>query len=409
MTDQPHPTDEQRDPAPEEQAAAPEPAPEPVTDEPPPPPPRRRSLAPIVFALGAVVIGFAVLFLFYFRGPADQPAGSGAQMAALPAQMQALSQQAQQLAARPAGQPERLAALTQQVEALAHRPAQAAPDLAPIEQRLAALEQRAQQQPAAPDLGPLEQRVAAIEQRVNALAEAAKRPAADQGALAALSQRVDSLAETLAPLPAEMARIDAVERKLEAQVAQQGSAQADTKALADRLDRQQAALDALQASVQKAEAGAARAARAARLQSALAALDAGRPLGPVPDAPPAVARFADQPPPTLAALRAEFPGVADAALAAGRPAEGKGFLDRVWTNAQRLVTVRQGDRVLVGDPAAGVIARARTALDDGDLAGAVQAMSALTGPPAQAVAGWLASAKALLAARAALLGMAGAA
>ena len=70
------------------------------------------------------------------------------------------------------------------------------------------------------------------------------------------------------------------------------------------------------------------------------------------------------------------------------------------------MTVRQGDRVLVGDSAAGVLARARNALDAGDLAGAVAAVSTLSGPPAAAMAGWRADAQAVLDARAGLAAMA---
>jgi hypothetical protein len=62
--------------------------------------------------------------------------------------------------------------------------------------------------------------------------------------------------------------------------------------------------------------------------------------------------------------------------------------------------------VLLGDPAAGVLARARTALDAGDLAAAVAAVSSLSGPPATAMAVWLADARALLQARAGLADMA---
>ncbi len=94
--------------------------------------------------------------------------------------------------------------------------------------------------------------------------------------------------------------------------------------------------------------------------------------------------------------------------AASQPSDQGGhFLDRVWTRAQGLLTVRQGDRVIVGDPAAGVIARARDDLDAGDLAGAVEAVSKLTGPAAQAMTNWVQSARSLLAARTALIGMAG--
>ena len=111
-----------------------------------------------------------------------------------------------------------------------------------------------------------------------------------------------------------------------------------------------------------------RTSRLARLQAAGAALAAGRPLGALPDAPPALARFATTAPPTEASLRLAFPAAAQAALAASRPdTAGKPFLDRLWTRTQALVTVRQGDKVIVGDPAGGVLAAARARLDAGDL------------------------------------------
>ena len=74
--------------------------------------------------------------------------------------------------------------------------------------------------------------------------------------------------------------------------------------------------------------------------------------------------------------------------------------------AQELLIVRQGDHVLVGNPAAGVLARAQEALDAGDLNGAIAAVESLSGPPRQAMDGWLADAKALADARAALADMA---
>ncbi len=78
------------------------------------------------------------------------------------------------------------------------------------------------------------------------------------------------------------------------------------------------------------------------------------------------------------------------------------MLDRLWTRAQMLVMLREGDRVIVGDPAAGVIARAREALLAGDLRGAVDALNKLNGPAAQAMASWKSRAQSLLDARAAL-------
>ncbi len=238
------------------------------------------------------------------------------------------------------------------------------PDLAPITGRVAALEQRQ-----GPSLAPLEARIAALE----------ARPLADSQ----LAGRIDALS----------ARADALETALRAM-------QSD---LVRRLDADEARIATAERNASQISALADRVGRAARVQAAQLALNSGEKLGDMPGAPPPLARFANAPPPTEARLKLTFPPAAREALAAARPpTDGKPLLARLWAETQDLVTVRQGDHVLVGDPAAGVLERARAALDAGDLAGAVAAVGALTGPPAQAMAGWLADARALLEARAAL-------
>ena len=66
------------------------------------------------------------------------------------------------------------------------------------------------------------------------------------------------------------------------------------------------------------------------------------------------------------------------------------------------MTVRQGDRVLVGDPIAGVLAQARQSLDAGDLEGAVKALDGLAGPAKAGDEHWVDQARSLLEARAAI-------
>ena len=82
------------------------------------------------------------------------------------------------------------------------------------------------------------------------------------------------------------------------------------------------------------------------------------------------------------------------------------FGSRLWNRAQQIVTVRQGDRVLLGDPIAGVLQHAREQLDAGDLAGAVKGLDGLAGPAAAAMKPWTDQAHALLDARAAIASMA---
>ena len=265
------------------------------------------------------------------------------------AQQQALIQT---LTAQPAVAPDemtalqhRLDALAQQMASLQQRPA-APVDLAPLEARIEALEH--QQPPPAPapqDLRPLEQKLASV---------AAEAQAA-QGAQADLNGKLADLEQ----------RLGATERQ---------------------------ATDL-----------AGKAAQAQRLGRALVALDAGEPLGDIAGAPPALARFANEKPPTEAQLRLSFPAAAAAAEQASRPSTvGKTFGQRMWLRARALITVRQGDRVLLGAPAAEVLGRAQARLDAGDLAGAVAALDALDGPAAQAMAAWRSQAQALLDARAAL-------
>lgn len=299
-----------------------------------------------------------------------------------------------------------LAALQDRVVALAQRPP-APVDLRPLEARVAALEHRA-----APDLAALQAQVTALQQRqapnlapLQAQLAAVRRDQAAslatvQARLATLEKQVAAADQTVAGASQLGDRLNALAAQMKALAL---SDQTATEALAHRVDAAEGRLAALEHSTAQLTQSVQGAARLARIEAAQQALSDGRPLGDIPGAPPAVAHFATAAPPTEAALRLEFPKAAEAALAAARPDAGNSpFLRQMMTRAEDLVTVRQGDRVLVGNPAAGLLARAHTALDAGDLSAAVAAVSGLTGPAASAMAGWLAQARALLAARAGL-------
>jgi hypothetical protein len=247
---------------------------------------------------------------------------------------------------------------------------------------------------------PLEQRVQAIEARVAALERRPAPVAATQPAPAAAAGPT-AAAPDLGPLEA---RIAALEQRPPPAPAPNPDA-----SLAPRVTADEARLATLEKTAELPAQLADRANRVARIQAAFIALSAGRPLGDLPGAPPALARYAATAPPTEAALRLGFPAAAQAALAADHPAPGdQPFLERVWAElrSESFFTIRQGEHVLVGDPAAGVLAHAQTALDAGDLAGAVASVGSLSGPAAQALAGWLDQARGLLAARAALADLA---
>ena len=242
-----------------------------------------------------------------------------------------------------------------------------------------------------PNLGDTEQRLTLIEARLSRL----EQPPLEQPLVEQPRPPQAANGPDLTP------RIEALERRPSPDLA---PLQARIAGLEQRPPNDTAALIARVAMLEKA---AARDDRLSRVQAAAVALAAGRKLGTIPGAPPALARFADANPPTEAALRLAFPAAERAALDASRPSEdGQSVLQRMLVRAEELVTVRQGDRVLVGDPAAGVLLRARISLEAGDLAAAVAALSDLRGPSAVAMSPWLAGATALRDARAALADMA---
>lgn len=405
----------------------------------------------VLALLGVVILACVIGYLRQNEPPpadtsgiADRLAQLDARLGRLDARLGQVGQRLEALDAKPAQQPAAatdLGPLEQRVGALERKPA---PDVAPLDQRIGALERKPAPPP--PDLRPLQDRIAALEgreipdvapldERIGALEQKPAPDPADQAAragLAAVGTRLDTEGtrlETVATrLDALLTRQDASEKRIGERL------DADEKRLGDRLDAEDAKLadvgrGTAQASGQvaslvsqvkssdlrlataeqalgKLPEMADRATRLTRLQAAQTALNAGEKLGALPDAPEPVARYADQAPPTEARLKLAFPAAAKAASAAASPVQADQPLgQRLWSRAQSLVTVRQGDKVLVGDPSAGVVARAKTALDAGDLQGAVNALGALQGAPADAFKDWLEQARGLLAARTALASM----
>jgi hypothetical protein len=149
-----------------------------------------------------------------------------------------------------------------------------------------------------------------------------------------------------------------------------------------------------------------KAVKLARLQLAAVALATGQKLGKIDGAPAALAVYADQAPPTDAALRQNFAQYESAARSASRPELGfAGVWDRAVARMQQVVTVRKGDEVLIGDPAAGILARAADAVARDDLQASLAAADDLQGPAAAALKPWSDQVRSLLAARAALTAM----
>jgi hypothetical protein len=241
-----------------------------------------------------------------------------------------------------------------------------------VDARLTLLEQQPKPPPP-PDLSKITTELGALEARVSDQTQLASR-------LDVMSGRIESLS---------------------------GLSQTGIDAIKQQLETNAGRLTALEKTVGSLATVSSRVDRIVRVQAAALALADGQPLGDLPGAPPALSRYARTSPPTLAHLRLTFGQMEQTALAAGEANSINGpFIDRVWERAQGLVTVRQGDAVVVGNKSAIVLSHAKTALDAGDLAAAVKETARLDPNPAHVAADWLAEAKALLDARAALSDMA---
>lgn len=227
--------------------------------------------------------------------------------------------------------------------------------------------------------------------------------------IAGLQQRVARLEQApppaAPPAPVDLRPLEARVTALEQRPAPQ-AAPSESPALTAQLNALQQRLG----QAEQAQAGtAARAAKLARLQAAAAALAAGKPLGEIPGAPPALTRFATTPPPTEAQLRLDFDAAAARAAEASKPTtEADSLAEKMWLRVQSLVTVRDGDRVLSGAPASYVLGAAREQLTAGNLEGAVADVERLDKAAAAAMADWHDRARALLDARAALAKLAAA-
>ncbi len=391
----------------------PEPQPQPQPE--PPRPRRQQNLVPWIYVLGFVVLAFALIWIWQNPNPSPE-ALRPSQIASLVNEVTSLTVRIEKLEARESAPAPDLKPLQDEIGALTQRvnnlPKPATPDLQPIQQQLNSLKAQLASTPhaIAPDLTPLEQHIAALQQQVQSLL-----PPPDlqpiQAQLASLEKQVAGLSQLPAQLQTAAAQRAALGQRLDSLASTQQDLGRRLDDLATAVKSQTATFDqkvaAVQQQAEQVSAAAKSAAWLARLEAARSALTAGQKLGPIEGAPPALARFADTPPPTEADLRLSFPKAAKEALAASQQqTSGATFGQRVLNRAQNLLTVREGDRVLVGDPAAGLLASAQTRLDAGDLRGAAAEVSKLTGPAAQAIAPWLDKARALLAAQDALNTMA---
>ena len=201
-----------------------------------------------------------------------------------------------------------LAALQSQVTALQQQPAPAPAAPAPV---------ASAPPPAAPDVG-LGQKLAAVAAQVDAMQT---QFAADHGVLTTLQANAVDLGKLTADIGA-----------------------VETEATADH-----AALLTLQSSLAALNKLTGQVSTLGQIDAARMALDAGRPLGTIANAPPALARFADAAPPTEASLRLGYPAAARAAARASSAGVDK---HRYWASVvarlEGLITISNGAHVIVG-------------------------------------------------------------
>jgi polyhydroxyalkanoate synthesis regulator phasin len=245
--------------------------------------------------------------------------------------------------------------------------------------------------------------------------------------LALLERKIEKETQPSAPVAAETeAKLTALEQRLAALEAKgetaapgeasgSGESEAVAAALAER-DARIAALEKEVAAVRDQVAGLREeiALLAARARLARA-LDEGRPLGTALALPPPLARFATTPPPTRQSLLKALDEAERAARSAPRPGEETAVpetgiaaeLREAAAEAGRLfaaaLTIRHGPTVVWGDPVAAATDAARDALRRDDLSAAIDAIAGIGGPAASFFTAWLDQARALHAAREALL------
>lgn len=259
-----------------------------------------------------------------------------------------------------------------------------------LNDRLAKLEQRPAPAPAASgnataELSAITARIDALEKRPAPTPPPAAPAGVDPAAVKALADRLAAVEGKPAGDPQLGPEVAALKQQV-ASLAQQAGAKADAAVGAQALVL-----------------------AAGQLRGALAGsgpfqgeLQAVKALGTKDDelnkAVDAIAPFAGKGIPTQAQLADRLDREASGIVRAEQKGEGGNWVKDVTGTLSTLVTVRRQGGEVVGNTADAVIARAQAAMNQGNLKGAVDEIATLQGPAAQAAAGWLADAKARLAA-----------
>ena len=297
--------------------------------------------------------------------------------------------------------------------------------VAELESRVAALEVNTRQTPT--ELVDLESRVAQLEASLKTLAETASEGGSvasaaaiaqqiteaeqrlDAKIAAALAQGKGAAAAALEQMRTEIAELKAKLGALaEAELGTGDSSDVEPElaALTERIAKLEASLPEIVSAIDEESAGAKSAAVAIAFANLRAAVSDGRPYAAELDTITALAPLvgdlgvlpahAETGIPTVPELARSFATASDTALAAAASPAGGSLVDNLLASAQSLVTIRRLDKAPAGDGPAATLARAKAALDQGDLAAAVKDIETLDGAMREAFSAWLGQARARL-------------
>ena len=297
------------------------------------------------------------------------------------------------------GDGEALAQLKAQVEALETGVNETSPKLADLADRVGQLETSLKATSQSASDGGSVASAAAIAQQI---AEAEQR--LDAKLADALAANASSLQEMQSAIAELKAKIGALAELGTGDGAATGPALA---ALTERLAKLEAALPELAAAIGKENNGAKSAAAAIAFANLRAAVSDGRPyaaeLDTISALVPSVGdlgvlpAYAEKGIPTVPDLARSFVVAKEGAQVATAPASSGSLVDTLMASAQSLVTIKRIDEPTTGQ-GPGALARAKAALDKGDLAAAVKEVETLDGASREAFAAWLGQAHARLSA-----------
>ena len=302
------------------------------------------------------------------------------------------------------GDAEALAKLTAQVDALETSAKETSPKLADLADRVGQLEaalkaisQSASEGGSVASAAAIAQQIAEAEQRLDTkIAEALAK--FETGNASALQQMQSEIAELKAKIGALA--------EAELGTGEGSVAGADLAALTERLAKLESALPELAAAIGKENAGAKSAAAAIAFANLRAAVSDGRPyaaeLDTITTLAPSVGdlgvlpAYAEKGIPTVPELARSFTIAKDGTLVATAPQPGGSIVDTLMASAQSLIKIKRVDEPLTGEGPGAALARAKAALDKGDLAASVKEVETLDGKPREAFSAWLGQAHARL-------------